>query len=289
MTTTKTRGSGARTGRRRWSQPRCCWRGAGSCTKRASRPSSSTTCARSWRCRTSSPRRSTASGATRAWLSVGVHPSCASVSGTHSLSYLTHAPAHTQAAEDQAAGGQVRLPPHHQPHRAPQRSPRADGEQVGLPPVGAQQVHQCLRGMAVGQVRGQGGWQMGISRTTRWLSHPIYHTTRRWGHLLTFTAARVGPRVPAYAQAVGEKIGLEDPAQCRVFGFVDGVFLCVACTCCWCWVSGHSSHGAASNLTPRAPRQHNTRRTGTPAGRVSSRRGCTTATTRATGTNSRPS
>jgi len=42
---------------------------------------------------------------------------------------------------------------------------------------------------------------------------------------LTFTAARVGPRVPEYAMAVGEKAGLEGPERNRVFGFIDGVFL----------------------------------------------------------------
>jgi hypothetical protein len=41
------------------------------------------------------------------------------------------------------------------------------------------------------------------------------------------TAAATGPRVARYAEAVGNKIGLSDPTRCRVFGFIDGVFMYV--------------------------------------------------------------
>jgi hypothetical protein len=110
-----------------------------------------------------------------------------------------------------------------------------------------------------------------------------------WGrgspHTPKQLARRSGWRTPRSAASSGSSTA----SFCALHALVVGVGSRVILPCCWCWVSGHSSHGTASNLTPRAPRQHNTRRTGTPAGRVSSRRGCTTATTRATGTNSRPS
>lgn len=155
------------------------------------------------------------------------HPTHLSLTPTHPLS--THPPHNAQDAEDQAAGGQVRLPPHRQPPRASRRGPGPAGEQVGLPPDGGLQVHDRVRRLAHGPVRGRLG--MGMGKTIQ-LSHSLSYTTTRWGHLLTFTAGRVGPRVPAYAQAVGEKIGLDDPAQNRVFGFIDGIFLCVPFVCC---------------------------------------------------------
>lgn len=57
-------------------------------------------------------------------------------------------------------------------------------------------------------------------------THTRTHTAiSRWSHLLTLTGGRVGPRAAEYAEAIGKKLDLDDPAGNRVIGFIDGVFV----------------------------------------------------------------
>jgi len=63
-----------------------------------------------------------------------------------------------------------------------------------------------------------------ISKWTMWMLNFLF---REWSFLLQLNEARLADHALEHCRLVGEKMGFTNPAQCRMFLAVDGVFVYV--------------------------------------------------------------